>query len=221
MIHICWPSRLPDLWNPRGLDRAGRPVVCQWCIEDFAKGSVVFPPCITLRITQGHGPDRCSSPGCPLLLYARCDLLPLVWQGGPKWRDHGQPLAKMHYKLGLICNKCLHFPGITSEAIQHHSQGCRQPKQKWYQRGRWGPQWHIYIRLTNPNHSLQPKHYPPRWQCNASTSRQSHCRTLILFQDSYNFSLLFLPFIMNILTFCNKNNFKMLNSHPCSLPCTT
>ena len=36
-------------------------------------------------------------------------------------------LWTMHYKLGLVCGRCLHFPLITSEAIQCHGQGCKQP----------------------------------------------------------------------------------------------
>ena len=37
-------------------------------------------------------------------------------------------LQTMHYKMGLVCNKCLHFATVTSEAIQHHGWGCKQPK---------------------------------------------------------------------------------------------
>ena len=36
-------------------------------------------------------------------------------------------LRTMHYKLGLICEKCFHCPSITSEAIQHHGQKNCQP----------------------------------------------------------------------------------------------
>ena len=35
----------------------------------------------------------------------------------------------MYYKLGLVCNGCLCFPSITSEAIWHHSWGCKQPRE--------------------------------------------------------------------------------------------
>ena len=56
----CQPLRLSDLWNPRGLARAGQLAVCQWCFEDLTKGSVVFPSHITFGIAQGHRPDRCS-----------------------------------------------------------------------------------------------------------------------------------------------------------------
>ena len=38
-------------------------------------------------------------------------------------------LQTMHYKLGLVCSGCLHFPLITSEAIWPHSWGCKQPRE--------------------------------------------------------------------------------------------
>ena len=34
-------------------------------------------------------------------------------------------LQTMHYKLGLICRRCLCCPAITSEAIQHHGPSCK------------------------------------------------------------------------------------------------
>ena len=34
----------------------------------------------------------------------------------------------MHYKLGLVCKKCLYYPSLTLEAIWHHDQSCKQPK---------------------------------------------------------------------------------------------
>ena len=36
-------------------------------------------------------------------------------------------LRMVHYKLGLICEKCFCFPSITSEAIQCHSQKNCEP----------------------------------------------------------------------------------------------
>ena len=36
-------------------------------------------------------------------------------------------LQTMHYKLGLVCSRCLHFPAITSEAIWHHGPSCKHP----------------------------------------------------------------------------------------------
>ena len=38
-------------------------------------------------------------------------------------------LQTTHNKLGLVCEKCLHCSATTLEAIQHHSQGHKQPKE--------------------------------------------------------------------------------------------
>ena len=32
----------------------------------------------------------------------------------------------MHYRLGLVCSRCLCHSTITSEAMQHHGQICIQ-----------------------------------------------------------------------------------------------
>ena len=45
---------------------------------------------VPLTISSGHGTDGYTWPRCPLLVWW-CDLLPLVWKGGSKWRDSGQP----------------------------------------------------------------------------------------------------------------------------------
>ena len=34
----------------------------------------------------------------------------------------------MHYKLGLVYKKCLCYPSLTSEAILHYGQSCKQSK---------------------------------------------------------------------------------------------
>ena len=39
-------------------------------------------------------------------------------------------LQTVHYKLGLICEKCFGCPSITSEAICHHSQKNCQPSEE-------------------------------------------------------------------------------------------
>ena len=36
-------------------------------------------------------------------------------------------LRTVHYKLGLVCKRCLGCPSVTSEAIQCHSWGTCQP----------------------------------------------------------------------------------------------
>ena len=37
-------------------------------------------------------------------------------------------LQTMHYRLGLVCEKCLHLYTTTLEAMQHHGWSCKQPK---------------------------------------------------------------------------------------------
>ena len=39
-------------------------------------------------------------------------------------------LQTMHYKLGLVCSRCLWFPTTTSEAMQHHGQACKHSDAK-------------------------------------------------------------------------------------------
>ena len=36
-------------------------------------------------------------------------------------------LQTTHYRLGLVCSRCLCYSTTTSEAMQHHGQVCRQP----------------------------------------------------------------------------------------------
>ena len=189
-------------------------LVGQWCPEEFAKRSVVLLSHVPFRITESHGPKR----GC-LCCFTGLNFCPWCGKEGQNERTMVIHLWTMHYKLGLVCSKCLHFPSITSEAIQHLGWGCKQPR--WSNtREEDGGQWHIHIRLPNPNHPLQPEHYLPRQQgC-------KHSKTITP-QDTHTFSRIHTIFVV-ISTicyehtyFCNKNNFKVLNSHLCSLPCAT
>ena len=125
---ICWASRLQDLWNPGSLIWVGGPPLCQWCVEAFAKGSAVFPPCIPFWIPQGHGLKRGSPPRCPSPL---CQVNFCHWCG-KEGQNEGtvvNHLWTMHYKLGIDCSRYLHFPLITLEAIWYHGQGCKQPRE--------------------------------------------------------------------------------------------
>ena len=85
--HMCWPSTLRDQQNLRGLDWAERPLVCQSCIEEFAKGSSIFLPCVPCRITKGHGTKRDSSSQCTPLPH-RIIILPMVWERSAELGDH-------------------------------------------------------------------------------------------------------------------------------------
>ena len=144
-----------DLWNPRDLDWVRRPSVCQWCPEEFTKGSAVLPPHIPFTITQGHGHERGLSPWHPLPL-CWINLLPLVWQRRPKWRNHSQPLAdnalQARASFQLMSPLPLdHLGGHTTSQLRlQTAQG------KWCQRGRQWAWWCIHIQLTDPYHPIWP-----------------------------------------------------------------
>ena len=98
--------------------------------------------------------------------FARSTFCPVCGMEGQNEGTVVNHMQTMHYKPGLVCGRCLHFPLITSEAIQHHGQGCKQPMGKWCPRGRQGAWQCIHIKLTSPNHPLWPKHYLPwQWWC--------------------------------------------------------
>ena len=83
-------------------------------------------------------------------------------------------LQMKHYKLGLLCEKCLWCPTITLEAIQHHSWGCKQPKEE----DRGPSDISTSDQTTLPIPFSQKTIHPG--DSNVSTSRWSHCRTLML-----------------------------------------
>ena len=128
-------------------------------------------------------------------------------------------LWTMHYKLGLVCNWCLHFPSITSEAIQHHSWGCKQPREVTSKR-KMGGLMMCPCPTYWPQLSHLAWHYPPRWG-------QCKCFKIIMLQDTHTFSTIHTFFTVIVIThcrhtyFCNKDDFKAVNSHLCWLPCAT
>ena len=160
---IWQSSRLQDLGNPGSLDWAVEPSVCQWCLEAFAKRSAVFPPHVPFRITQSHGLKRGSSPRCPLPAWW-VNLLPLVWKRRSKWRNSGQPLADnaQQARTSLWQVFPLPFNNFRGHTASWLRLQAAQGKQ--CQRGRWGAWQCNHIRLTSPNHPLQPIHYPQWWQ---------------------------------------------------------
>ena len=82
------------------------------------------------------------------------------------------------------------------------------PKLQTAQGGRQGPQCYILIRLANPNHSYQDCSY-----------RRATKQSYIPYWDAHKFPCCLYHLLK--IYFCNKDTFKMLNSHSCSLPCTT
>ena len=121
-----------------------------------------------------HHPDA-------LCHFAQLTCCPWCGKEGQNEGTMANHLWTMHYKLELVCGRCLCFPSITSEAIWHHGQGCKQPRASDTKEEDGGP--------NNVSTSDSPAPTVPSSQntlCygggNASTSRHSLFRTLILFQ---------------------------------------
>ena len=159
---ICQPLRLQDLQNPRGLDRVGGPVVCQWCIEDLTKGSVVLLPVSSLELPKVMGLKGVNHPDA-LHHFARLTFCPWCGKKGQNKGTMINHLWTTYYKLGLVCNQCLYCPSITLEALWHHGQGCKQSKGSGIEEEDGGAWWCVHIQLTDPKHPIQPEHYLSRW----------------------------------------------------------
>ena len=69
-----------------------------------------------------HHPDA-------LCCFARLTFCPWCGKEGQNKGTMVNHLWTIHYKLGLVCSGCLCFPLVISEAIWHHSQGCKQPRE--------------------------------------------------------------------------------------------
>ena len=125
--HICQPPGVVDLQNPSGLDWTGRPQVSPSCIEEFAQ--VFFclvSPVESLKVMglKGiHHPDA-------LCCHAGLSYCPWCGKEGQNEGTMVNHLQTTHYKIGLVCSRCLQFPSITSKAIWHHDQACKHSDAK-------------------------------------------------------------------------------------------
>ena len=145
---ICQPPRLWNLWNPIDLDRAGGPAVCQWCFEDFTKGSAVSSALDHPQNSPWSWAWKAFITRCPLSL-CEANLLPFVWQGGPEWKTCSQPLEdntlQARASLQVMSPLSLDYlGGHTTSWLR-----LQTAQRKWHQRGR-----HILIWLTDPNHPI-------------------------------------------------------------------
>ena len=135
------------------------------CPEEFAKEYAVLLPCIPFGIAKSHGPKIGPSPWYPLP-FCQFNLLPLVWQRRPKWRNCGQPLANNALQAGASSQP---MPPLLLDQLGGHTVSwprLQTAQGKWCQRGRQGSWQHIRVKLTDPNCPLQPEHYLPRsWWC--------------------------------------------------------
>ena len=93
-----------------------------YILKTLPKGLTFFhPECPkVMGLTNIQHPDAlCDSNGVTHCLWC-----------GKEGQNEGMiinNLQKMHYKLGLVCEKCFCCPSVTSEAIQHHGQKRCQP----------------------------------------------------------------------------------------------
>ena len=121
--HMCWLSRLWDLQNTRALDWVERPLVCQWCIEVFAKESPIFHPMFPLELPKVMGLKGIHYPET-LHCHVGLSYYPWCRKEGQNEGTIVNHLWTTHYKLGLVYSRCLCCPVITSEAIQHYGPSC-------------------------------------------------------------------------------------------------
>ena len=112
----------------------------QLCPEVPTQGPEV-PLCGTpFWIPKGYVTGGNTWPGCPSM-FQWCDPLPLVWEGGPEWGTVVNHLQTVHYRLGLVCNKCNDCPSTSLDILHHHSQ------QDCQQSGGEGFQWTSLFRV--------------------------------------------------------------------------
>ena len=103
-------------------------------------------------------------------------------------------LRTVHYKLGLICEKCFCCPSITSEAIQHHRWKNCQPSVEgrswgvilisvttgrkyarstfpWWEPGQriWGRTWHLSA------HLIRDTPLPHQYELRRRIRGRTHC----------------------------------------------
>ena len=83
-------------------------------LKSLLKGLWFFHPMSPLELLKGvHHPDA-------LCHFTGLTFCPWCGKEGQNKSTMVNHLWTMHYKLGLVCSKCLCFPLITSEAIWHH-----------------------------------------------------------------------------------------------------
>ena len=74
-----------------------------------------------IQSPKGYGIGGHTQPQCPL---------PLQWLAHCPWcgkEDQNEGtvvnhLWTVHYRLGLVCNKCYSFPSTSSDTLCHHGQ---------------------------------------------------------------------------------------------------
>ena len=96
-------------------------------LKTLPKGLQFFHPVPPMELpkvmdlTRFHNPDAlCCFAGVTFCHWCRKE--------GQNEGTIVNHLWTIHYKLGLVCQKCLCYSSVTLEAIRHHGQDCKQPK---------------------------------------------------------------------------------------------
>ena len=97
-------------------------------LKSLPKGLQFFHPMSPLESPKVMGLKGIHHPNA-LHHFARLNFCTCCGKEGQNEGTMVNPLWTMHYKLRLVCSRCLHFPLITSEAIHCYSWGCKQPRE--------------------------------------------------------------------------------------------
>ena len=95
-------------------------------LRGLLKGLQFFHPVSPLELPKVMGLKGIHHPNA-LSHHAGLSYCPWCRKEGQNKETIVNNLQTSHYKLGLVCSGCLHFPMITSEAIQHHGPVCKHP----------------------------------------------------------------------------------------------
>ena len=111
---------------------------------------------------------------------------------GKEGKNEGTVVNHLHtmpYKLGLVCSRCLHFPSITSEAIQHQAKSESSP-------GKVMPKRKMGGLTTYPHWTNQSQPSPPAKTLSATVTAIQVPQNIHTFNHSY-----FPIFMQPLITF--------------------
>ena len=97
-----------------------------YTLRTLQKGLKFFRAVSSIQVPKGNGVEGHTQFRCTTSLQW-ADPLPWCGKEGQNEGTIVNHLWTVHYKLGLICEKCFGCPSIMSEAICHHGQKDCQP----------------------------------------------------------------------------------------------
>ena len=116
-------------------------------LKTSPKGLYFFHPVSPLELAKVMGLTGIHNPEA-LCCFAGVTFYPWCGKEGQNEGTIVNHLWTMHYKLGLVCKKCLCCTSITSEGTCHHGQSCKQPQEE--DRGLDDTSSSVYPTLTIP-----------------------------------------------------------------------